>query len=259
MEHDIGVEKKGKKRAVEGKCKACGSTTHQRSNHKECPFNKTKVPPYCTSTCVADEHAHVLDSSDCSGNSTVVSSGELLHDEIVSTASSCTCLTGSRAHQRDCPMSLRSRYPSRRALFGVPLMSSSEGIAKSGVESALCKMLEQPATKKKKPNWMVGDVVTIHSKILGNYHVICRIVRIVSSRDLGHCYQLYCSSGVLSTCYPGDMLSVSSQSSVSLDKWRQAPKVSLRSVHEAGDLASLELCTCKLLEPSESIVLSSEE
>ena len=130
-------------------------------------------------------------------------------------------------------MSLRSRYPSHRALFGVPLMSSSEGIAESGVESALCKMLEQPATKKKKPNWMVGDVITIHSKILGNYHVICRIVRIVSSRDLGHRYQLYCSSGVLSTCYPRDMLSVSSQSSVSLDKWRQAPKVSLRSVHEA--------------------------
>ena len=52
MEHDIGVEKKGKKQAVEGKCKACGSNTHQRSNHKECPFNKQKS--------LLTAHPHVL-------------------------------------------------------------------------------------------------------------------------------------------------------------------------------------------------------
>ena len=27
-------------RSAGGKCKACGSTTHQRSNHSECPYNK---------------------------------------------------------------------------------------------------------------------------------------------------------------------------------------------------------------------------
>ena len=32
--------RKGQRSSTGGKCKACGSTTHRRSSHRDCPFNK---------------------------------------------------------------------------------------------------------------------------------------------------------------------------------------------------------------------------
>ena len=86
---------------------------------------------------------------------------------------------------------------------------------------------------------------------MGSSHLPCRIVGVFSGR-----YQLYCSQGVLITSFCATELTpLASGSSISLENWRQAPKVSLRSV--ADDPALLECCNCDIPLCSGSIVISS--
>ena len=47
LEHDLDIVKEGRKGKTQGKgktqrCVACGSSTHQRSSHKDCPFKRYK-------------------------------------------------------------------------------------------------------------------------------------------------------------------------------------------------------------------------
>ena len=47
LEHDLDIVKEGRKGKNRGKgktqgCVACGSSTHQRSSHKDCPFKRYK-------------------------------------------------------------------------------------------------------------------------------------------------------------------------------------------------------------------------
>ena len=76
----------------------------------------------------------------------------------------------------------------------------------------------------------------------------------------GNTFQLYCSKGILNTSFPGSELIVplSKCRSIQLDKWRLAPRVSLRSI--ASDSAVTECCDCSFPKSSEcTVILSSSE
>ena len=86
---------------------------------------------------------------------------------------------------------------------------------------------------------------------MGSSHLPCHIVGVFSGQ-----YQLYCSQDFLITSFCATELTpLASGSFISLANWRQAPKVSLRSV--ADDPALLECCNCDIPVCSGSIVISS--
>ena len=88
-----------------------------------------------------------------------------------------------------------------------------------GDEAAPRERGKAPPAKKMK----VGDYVCIHSGLLGQRHLPCRIVR-----NLGNHYQLYCPKGVLTNSLSGGELDVppSKCGSIPLHGWRQAPRKS---------------------------------
>ena len=86
-----------------------------------------------------------------------------------------------------------------------------------------------PAKRKKVEKMKVGEYVCIHSGLLGQHHLPCRIVR-----DLGNRYQLYCPKGILTNSFSGSELDI--------------PR----------DVAVTEHCDCSLSKKSEyTIILSS--
>ena len=262
---DLDIVRDGRKQTNRGEgktrgkqeCGACGSTMHKCSSHKDCPFCRGKGTITHANKDSKSIHAvPVLSESD----------GEILSSVIDSDASSdvqflddnsdcsnlCTCGTTGRAHKRDCPMSSRKRYPGR-TLF--PLHGSAESsaapIADDGVLEPAVASLEPPPSKKRKPRVKIGDYVCIHSSRLGKCHVPCRIVR-----DFGSQYQLYCSKGIFNSYFSGtELIPLTSCVSFPLDKWRQAPTVTLRSI--ASDPAVVEHCDCIVPVFSESILVSS--
>ena len=105
--------------------------------------------------------------------------------------------------------------------------------------------------KRRKIQVKIGDYVGIHSKTMGESHVPCRIVG-----EFGGRFQLYCSKGVLNVSFSSaELIPLTTCASIPLDKWRQAPRVSLRSL--TRDPAIAERCDCNLTLCSESIVVSS--
>ena len=263
------VASKGRKKKTLGKCRACGSSTHQRSNHKDCPFNKgitlsqmedgfiNLVPAHVD----CSEHSESGEEIMCTDSDTDESSDIGCPDDDIISGASCTCGAGGRAHKKNCPMNSRKRYPGH-ALFpppgnteSSPMPIESDGGLEPADQSALKESLKAPPAKKGKTQMKVGDYVCIHSSSLGECHVPCRVVR-----DFGNCYQLYCSKGVLTTSFSGSELVVphSKCHSIPLDRWRQAPRVSIRSI--VHDPAILEHCDCNLPKFSEStVILSSSE
>ena len=98
----------------------------------------------------------------------------------------------------------------------------------------------------------IGDYVCVHSSFLGKFHLPCHIIG-----DFGGCYQLYCSKGILNTAYSRQELTpLHSHSIISLEKWCQADKVSLRSL--ASDTSIVEPCGCCLPQLPDSILIDSD-
>ena len=240
---DMTGQSKAKGKLGTGRCAACGSSTHRRSSHKDCPHNKSKAKREgqlqsartygYTSESFEDmsddnsSHSGCWDgalSDSCSSEESVV--------EV------CTCGAERRAHKRGCPLSSRSS----RTLFPPPSSSSS---------SAASSLPKPAPLRERKLQMKVGDYVGVHSKSMGKYHLPCRIVAKFGSR-----YQLYCSKAVLNRLFSGrELTTLSSNCSIPLDKWRWAPRVSLRSV--AGDPTVVEPCNCNLPVCSESSVVIS--
>ena len=112
--------------STEGKCRACGSTTHRRSTHRDCPFNKKKkVCSTDVSSRLEEEGDQVSENSDVIGvseDSLTDEEGFSLEERTASsdsdwcfeddilrhTCSECTCGAISRAHKKDCPLSSRN-------------------------------------------------------------------------------------------------------------------------------------------------------
>ena len=95
-------------------------------------------------------------------------------------------------------MNSRKRYPGR-SLFP-PLAKLEESKVPNTSSSALCTSsgsLKPPSPKKMKPQLRVGDNVRVHSRIMGQRHVPCRII----VGNIGGRYKLYCSKGVLKTSF----------------------------------------------------------
>ena len=163
----------------------------------------------------------------------------------------CTCGSEGKRHRRSCPLSYRNRRPGR-TLF--PATSNAGQLASPSALEVECSPGDNvfpPSSRKDKTEMKVGDYVCIHCRNMGSSHLPCRIVGVFSGR-----YQLYCSQGVLITSFCAtELTALASGSSISLENWRQAPKVSLRSV--ADDPALLECCNCDIPMCSGSIVTCS--
>ena len=57
-------KRKQEKVCTDGKCKACGSTSHQRSNHKDCPYNKKYQKGVVSEDNKGSENSDVIDYSE---------------------------------------------------------------------------------------------------------------------------------------------------------------------------------------------------
>ena len=94
------------KKQVKGrgrKCTSCGSSSHQRSSHSECPFNKA-----CSGAKRSTNSDPVLSECDeaiAQSSATLCNSDEDIGSDL------CMCGAEGRGHRRDCPMSSRKRYP----------------------------------------------------------------------------------------------------------------------------------------------------
>ena len=250
-----------------GKCKSCGSTSHLRSNHSECPFNMKNMKSGVSDEDKASENSDVIhysgdamsDSENSSCESRVASPdchSEWCFEDDIICGDICTC----GAHKKSCPLSSRNRYIGC-TLFpkasSVDSQANADSCGKSelhktgkvGTGSTRLGKRDRPATeksppaKKSTPNFSVGDYVSLHDSKLGKYHVPCCIVQMFGDRCL-----LCCCKGVLKTGYAKSQLTaISGDVSISVENWRSATKVSLREV--ANDSASLEVCNCGLAKP----------
>ena len=145
---------------------------------------------------------------------------KLCGEKQIVSGTTCNCGAEGRAHKKDCPMNTRNRYPGR-ALFPSPGRDIEScpiptGDLEPPVEKCTSReSLKPPAAKKRKSKMKVGDYVCIHSGLLGDCHIPCRIVR-----DFGTRYQLFCSKGVLITSFSASelLIPLSKCRSIPLDK-----------------------------------------
>ena len=189
-------EKEKGTKMVEGQCK-CGSTTHLRTSHKQCPYNKrlndAPIPPHIADD-ISPPHSDLSDDN-------LSPAGDNLSDESESTSNdigamkmtlsvvTCVCGALGRAHKRDCPMSSRSTLPTE--VYSTDCcLSQSDSVWKAAAKpkpnwSKLGKRKIQEVDKRlviKKQrittsSFEVGDSVCLHSSRLVKKHVPCRIVR----------------------------------------------------------------------------------
>ena len=253
----------------------CGSTTHQRTNHSDCPLNvKNQRSGVSVDDRAFDSNDVIYYSEDSpsdaeSKEGAPTPTGDTswcFEDDIISGI--CVCGALGRAHKRDCPSNSRNRYVGC-TLF--PKASSADSgknakndnCAKSkppkGSKSTRVGKREKPGgekpppVKKPRPSFKVGDCVNLHDSKLGKCHLPCCIVQVFGDRCL-----LCCRKGVLTTGYAkGQLTAISSDLSISVDNWRTAGKTSLRDV--ANDSASLEVCNCGLAKTTVEHVIDLTE
>ena len=211
-------KRKGRKgqKIVEGQCK-CGSKTHLRTSHNECPYNKRRVN-YAPTLPHKDDDASPS-HNDLSDNN-LSPAGDISSDESESTSSDdwcyeddiissdmCVCGALGRAHKRDCPMSSRSglstevystdsRLSLSDSLCGTVGKSSKSNLSTSGKRKS--QEVDKHPIKKKRvsSSFEVGNYVCLHSSRLVSQHAPCRIVRKCRKG-----YQLYCRKGILDRTY----------------------------------------------------------
>ena len=179
---------KGKSKG-KGKCAACGSSTHRRSSHRDCPFHKSRA----NKDDHSDDTAEELITDSESGE--YITGGDSSESEEIE-IDICTCGAEWMSHKRGCPLSYRNRLPGR-TLF--PPSNNPGGQADpSPLEpehvSSPPESVKPAPSEDVKPEMKVWDYVCIHSRSMGDFHVTCRIVGGFAGR-----YQLYCSKGVLNT------------------------------------------------------------
>ena len=209
-------------------CNKCGSTTHSRSTHRDCPFNKKplntanepadlqamdteQISPTESS---ADEFSEGSNDSDAAEEycDLLLSDEELdidLFEEAIT--SGCTCGALNRAHKKACPMNSRARYGTER--------------------------------QHSKPLYRPGDYVCLHSTHLKDEHIYCRVVECLA-KPAANLYRLSCTNGVLAEIHSEtDLTKSSSGPSIPLDKWRTSSRIALRVAQ--NDPCNLQKCECE--------------
>ena len=200
-------------------CGACGSSTHKRRTHRDCPFNtkrstaKTSTKPVIvavdspsqSSDAVSDVHSVQsetggIDSSDV--HSVQSETGGIDSDDYMM-YDLCTCGSSGRAHKRDCLMNFRKRHLPLSPGESKPDTARSPSLSNPGPPSVSpepeCVVIDDaspPPTEQAKAQIKVGDYVSVHSRVMGSSHLPCRVVGEFDGR-----YQLYCSKGVLDTTF----------------------------------------------------------
>ena len=98
-----------------------------------------------------------------------------------------------------------------------------------------------------------GDYVAVNTRRVGGRHLPCRIVGEICGR-----FQLYCSKGILDTTYCHTELThlTVSFSTIPLDNWRLAPRISMR---KTASQELVENCECHNITSESLIVSSSSE
>ena len=191
----------------DGLCSACGSSTHKRRTHRDCPFNtkrstaKTSTKPVIvavdspsqSSDAVSDVHS----ISDIQSETGGIDSDDYMMYDL------CTCGSSGRAHKRDCLMNFRRRRLSQSPGESKPDTARSPSPSNPGPPSVSlepeCVVIDDvspPPTEQAKPQIKVGDYVSVHSRVMGSSRLPCRVVGEFDGR-----YQLYCSKGVLDTTF----------------------------------------------------------
>lgn len=173
-----------------GKCAACGSNTHLRSSHRECPFNKSHAnkEPHSDHD---DELIAYSESDEAMSDRDSLESGEDISDSDSSDSViiTCTCGVEGRAHKRDCPLSSRNRM-SGHTLFPATIQPEAQAAPRK-LETENVSLPH--GIKKLKPEMNIGDYVC---RSIHGFHILCRIVGEFAGR-----YQLYCAKGVLNTSF----------------------------------------------------------
>ena len=99
---------------MEGQCK-CGSTTHLRTSHKQCPYNRrlknAPTPPHIDDDAspldsdLSDDDNLSLPNDNLSDESESTSNDDWCYEDDIISSDMCVCGALGRAHKRDCPMS----------------------------------------------------------------------------------------------------------------------------------------------------------
>ena len=143
------------------KPRACGSSSHQRSSHKDCPFNKTsdkKDGQSETSTLVL---GHVSESGEEISYDDLSDLGGFSSASEESVVVVCTCGAERRAHKRTCPLSCRSGHT-----LSPPPSSSGAAALPSALEPDGAPSVNPEEVK---PQVKVGDYVCVHNRNVGSF------------------------------------------------------------------------------------------
>ena len=89
-----------------GKCAACGSSTHLRSSHRDCPFNKSRANKESHSDNSAEQLVPDSESDEAMSDSDSLESSEDMSDGGSSDSDSISCMCGAegRAHKTRLPL-----------------------------------------------------------------------------------------------------------------------------------------------------------
>ena len=256
-----------------------GSTTHRRSSHRDCPFNKKGPGTGISSEVKEDDTAStnsdaVISSPESTSevDSEVGEESDWCFEDDIIGGNVCTCGTFSRAHKKDCPLSSRNRYGGR-TLFPEPSSADTPANKKAGKSTEISEgdagstplgkrskptSNEVCSPKRKKtdsPSFKAGDYVSLHVNKLNDQHIPCRVVQVVR----GKMYRLYCRLGVLRGTYVSSELKTlcSSDLSISVGDWRTAEIVLLGRVTK--DATCLQQCDCILDKSTVNVTLISHD
>ena len=165
------LKKASVKPKSEGLCSACGSSTHKRSTHRDCPYNTKRstaktstkpdipvVSPSQSSDAVSDVHS----ISDIQSETGGIDSDDYMMYDL------CTCGSSGRAHKRDCLMNFRKRHLPQPPGESKPDTAHSPPPSNPGPPSVSpCVVMDNvspPPTEQARPQIKVGDYVSVHSR-----------------------------------------------------------------------------------------------
>ena len=262
-----------------GKVCKCGSTTHCRITHRDCPLkSKSESNPQLIVKDVDDSDS----DSDGAPLSSCCESDDNSDGDDAEYYCTCGALTVGRiAHSRTCPMNprkLKSKalpdeivteivstikqdipcdvvqapgpFDSITAQTLNPISSSitprvlfseqSKESTQSAVKDNMDNKIELPSSKKQK----LAEKLEVGSYVC--LHTSCSKTQHLLCRIaeiVGEGFRLCCSSGVLNTCCSSEELApVNASLDISLAKWRRLRKISIFTA--ASEPANLEKCKC---------------
>ena len=175
----------------ESVCGACGSSTHKRRTHRDCPFNtkrstaKTSTKPVIvavdspsqSSDAVSDVHSVQsetggIDSSDV--HSVQSETGGIDSDDYMM-YDLCTCGNSGRAHKSDCLMNFRRRHLPQSPGESKPDTARSPSPSNPGPPSVSpepeCVVIDDVSPPPTEQAIKVGDYVSVHSRGMGSSHL----------------------------------------------------------------------------------------